>query len=211
MRSYHVFTIVMILFVCTNTLFSQTIIKRHKQFVLINTYNNGIKIGDELFVIRKIADNEMIKIGKVRIVKYDKGWFAGKILTKHPKFEIRKGDSVLIPEMMAKGNRSHISYFAMGAGIISAGIGIYFHSQANQRYDDYKVATIPQSATSLYNKTRTYDKRANIGYAIGGGLVGLGILYTIFKKGEEPQKYTPFTLKQTLDTHQYQIQLVYRF
>ena len=83
-----------------NNLYSQEIIRIHNQYILIDIdKSSGLKIGDDVNVIRVNSPESPFIIGKVKIVRYQNGRYAGKILSVKNKYQIKKGDHIQIQQL----------------------------------------------------------------------------------------------------------------
>lgn len=97
MRSLKLIIACICILAATN-LFSQEIVKRVKNFVLITiNESSGCVPGDELTVLRKISELKIINIGTVKIIKFAQGQCAAQVTAQKKGFTVGPGDFIEIP------------------------------------------------------------------------------------------------------------------
>lgn len=183
MRS-HKFIVLLLFLAFASSAHSQTIIATSPKFVILENDPNLI-MGNEYFVLKKLDNGEIVQVGKVKLIREIKGKLAGKITAKSPNYNIAKGDFLRMPTYAVGKKSNFLTYSSIGAGLIAAGAGYYFYDQGNKAFDDYEQAQTSLEAIELYEDTRTWDRKSQISYGVGGTLITMGVLYAILNR-EKP-------------------------
>ncbi len=176
---------------------SQTILKIVENYVAIDIdESSGLRPGDKITVFRIVESGDRLKIGRLEIFKYGNNMCAAEIVMENSPYKIKVGDFVNIRQIGLTSNKKNmLPYFSLGTGIIVSGLGFYFHNKANKTFEEYEMAYVPEDAVSLFDKTKNFDKKAQICIGVGGGLVVFGVLYKILKRNNRSQNNTNvFTL-----------------
>jgi len=85
----------LLLLIISNVVFSQKITNRVKQYVLIDVGPRyGLNIGDLLDVLRHGLNNNDLKIGQIKIVKFQNGKCVGQIIFENENYLISIGDFI---------------------------------------------------------------------------------------------------------------------
>ena len=170
----------------------------------------GLNKGQQLTVHRNMPDGTIRQIGKVEILRFQTGKCATKIVQENPGFQISEFDFAEIGMASSRQNNTPIElqqvhmpnkmdffgYGSIGAGIVMAGVGYLYYSQARSNYSDYQNAKTVNDAVRLYDKTVSLDKKANVFFGAGGGLVVFGILYKWMNRDRtSTNAYQKYTIK----------------
>jgi hypothetical protein len=202
----------------SNSVLPQNIIKRNKQYVLADIGpDSGIKIGDQISVYRNSANGQDLKIGLIKIVRFQAGKCAGQVINENIGNPINSGDFLKLTPNQKDNTLSILNeenspiqqpskqiytsktsyqpkYLSLGAGLLTCGLGYYFNQKANKIFDDYKKAKTADDATRLYNDTVKYDKITNITIGVGAGLVVWGVISPIFKSHSASDQTISFNI-----------------
>ena len=210
MRYLKCFVLIFLLF-SVDAAFSQAILKRAKQYVIIDideTY--GLKVNDQVTVQKNLAAGKTQNTGTLKIVLFKSGKCIGQIISENPDSPIAIGDfistennySTTQSKYSSAGTTSSssggnsLTYLSLGVGIIASGIGYYFLDQANQTYKDYEAATTSSAAVDLFGKTEELDKKSKIGFGVGGGLIAVGLIsYLMNHNNPQPKSGNTFSLQ----------------
>jgi len=93
-------------------LFSQQIIRKVKNYVLINIdESSGLKVGDEVSVLREDIFDGTIEIGKIKIVKYQAGACAGLIINEKTDYSISVNDILKMPKLNEASQKETVDLF----------------------------------------------------------------------------------------------------
>lgn len=156
------------------------IVRISQKYVLLNPGNPyELNIGDKLPVYKPSTSGEFQKSGEIKIVTFQNGQYAGKIIKEINPFKIVVGDFLGKPEYKS-GVSNLLTYGSLGIGITATGLGYWFNYRADRIYSDYISAETTKDAIRLYDNTVKMDKQSKIAYDIGGGMIAIGILYQLF-------------------------------
>jgi hypothetical protein len=205
MLKNRMFNVIVLLLISTNGVWSQKVVRRTKNLVLVEiTFRTGIKVGDQFDVYRKDGEYQDQNVGKIKLLRFQGVKYAAQIVSENSKYPIRTGDYLKITrteneiasdafmEENLTSSHSQTQYYAeksnnlskyilFGSGILSCGLGYSFNSRANSIYDDYKNAKTAEDATRLYDDAVRYDRNTNIAVGMGAGLIVFGVVYPILR------------------------------
>ena len=215
--------LIFVIIVCMQfPVYSQKITKLYKGLALVDiSPDDGYYANDEIDVYRENVIGEPIKVGKVRVIKFDKKGCATKIIEEDKQFPIQIGDFVPIKnlvvsyEEMSGGewkSSNLFSYTASGLGLATIAMGVYFKGLADDKYDAYETVAYDPNALDLYNKAAKFEKRSYVCYAVGGGLLTAGVIHFFLKKKwEQSPLYEQSSLVPQIipETRGIRIQLTY--
>ena len=192
--------------------YSQKVIKIYKGLALIAmTPDDGYYADDEIDVYRETVIGEPVKVGRVRVIKFDKNRCATKIIEEDKQFHIEVGDFVLVKNgdfsyELTEGNEwkstNIFSYTVSGLGLATIGMGFYFKNLADDKYAEYKALDHDPNDIGLYNRAAKFENRSYICYAVGSGLVTAGIIHFFLNKkwNQQPlyeQSFIPQIIPET--------------
>lgn len=204
MKIYILSLLLLFFILLPSILFDQKIIKIIPNYILIDTDKN-LKINDVIKVFRYEHNNEIL-IGEIKIVKFDKGRSAAKILLEENNYNISIGDYIKIiglnyiqPKREAslqatqsEENKSFIRYsIGYSANIPSQLLGICLFSISNKIgfYGDLKFGgMLLGNDNSDYYENISINKAESIfGDKLlekgdGSFAINLGITQNVLKK-----------------------------
>ncbi|MBN1154128.1 hypothetical protein JXB12_04330 [candidate division KSB1 bacterium] len=192
---------ILILFQAQN-LHSQTILAATEKYVIIDTQGMEIlNIGDEYDVFKRSGSNEIIRIAKVKIIRFVKEKYAAQILAKSPNYEIERGDYIQIQELRApaeagigsmssssssSSNKGLLNMGSIIGGLAAGGMGYKYRIDGDDIYEKYEKADTREKAMHYYDETTEYDNKAAFGLGLGGTLFGLGVFHSLFGNAIAP-------------------------
>jgi len=183
---------------------NKVIIKEPEFKIIRRSKNNVVVKGNEQFDLEMYArypiktgsNKPGDQIGIVQILMYKNQKYGAKILSENQESLISVNDylePIPIVENEITGTNiddreykvsKKIDFIGNGSiitGICTAAFGSYFYYNATQTFTEYEAAKTANDAVRLYDETIQHDNKSKIGFAVGGGLVALGILYKIFR------------------------------
>jgi hypothetical protein len=185
--------------------FSQKIIRIYKSYVLLNVYQYfGLEVNDIVSVYRKSHSVQNMYIGLIKIIKFQAGMCAAKIISERQDKEISLGDFIDIKTFnndnnfwkefwdkwettsYEKKSNHPFTILCIMSGAMLSWAGYNFLKKADDIYTKYEVAKTSKDAIHLFDKTLNYDKYSNVSFFVGGGLVALGLLRVISKHNSKP-------------------------
>lgn len=182
------------------------IVRVHEAYVLINAgRNDGLRMNQVLPVKRRTNSGKM-DIGTLRIIRFQHGQSAGKIISEKPGYHVTGNDIVELsghfqPPASSPSPKT-LRYGSLGLGIAAVGIGYYYYQKADQTYTDYQSAATASDAVRLYDESVSNAKRANYALGIGGGLILFSLLHhVIFRPHETTYPARPYSVQPFRNPH----------
>ena len=177
--------------------FSHQVTRIVRPYILLDIEKtSNVKIGDQLFLYRMGDDGQAGVIGKVQVVRIQGTDCGARILFEDEENPIQLGDRLMtIGETAVKQsatpsttraqtpsgrvfqprNNQWISFAAVGAGLVAAGLGYHYYWEAEQLS---KISPVKhQHQAELQNTVRQYDNRSNFSTYLGGGLIVFGVVH----------------------------------
>ena len=171
--------------------FSQTILVSSSKYVIIDTQGMEIlDIGDEYDVYKQLESNEIMRIARVKIIRFVKEKYAAQIIAKSPNFEIERGDFIRLkgqPSIAASSSsKGLLNIGSILGGLAVSGVGYKYQMDGDDIYEKYEKADTKEKAMHYYDETTEYDNKAAYGIGLGGTLLGLGIFHSLFGNAIAP-------------------------
>ena len=175
---------------------AQRVIKIYKNLVLLDLKpSDGYYADDEIPLYRANVLGEPIKVGRIKIIKFQNDQCAAKIIKQDKNLPIQKGDFILQKNMDTNfevtsfdNTPGWLTYGFAGLGAVSIGLGAYYQELADKKYAEYATLEFDPETVEVYSRASSFENRSYVFYAVGGGLLTAAILHLLLQQKWENQK-----------------------
>lgn len=199
---YYKIILVFALIVFNTISYSQHVLHRHNNHILIDLDKSSGYTIDHIYNIYRSLNDTSILIGKAQVIEYRDSKCALQIISENQPIEI--GDiiestnknkiDILFESYNKKINISErtrnrtLTYITGGSGLVATVMGLVFYSQAAKHYDDYKSATTPDQASLAFDRAERWNNFSKISYGVGGGLIVFALINEFIKPNSTQDK-----------------------